>query len=111
MRRSGIEWTSSALELLPDAETRKYPPQQVITGELTSDFAERLLGATELLGNQLAGTALLQLALGFIDIAAGTAQRIEVSLASGHSAGIDCLIAHALLEMGTERIHPYAGRG
>lgn len=74
--------------LFTDAEARKDPPQQVITGELASDFVQRLLGAAKLLGDQLASTALLELTTSLVNVAAGTGKGVEVTLAGRDGAGV-----------------------
>jgi hypothetical protein len=62
------------VRLLPDAEARENPPQQIITGELTSDFVESLLSPAKLFSHELAGATLLELTLSFVNVAAGTGE-------------------------------------
>jgi hypothetical protein len=58
--------------LFTDAEAGENPPQQIISGEFTGDLAQSLLRPAKLLGDELAGAALLELAVRLVDIAAGT---------------------------------------
>src|ERR1700730_9781057 len=98
----GSRWTAltSALccartRLLADAEAGKDPAQEVVGGELAGDLVQGLLGAAKLFGYELAGAAVLELALSFVDVTAGAGEGLQVALASGDCARVECLIAHA----------------
>ena len=80
--------------LLPDTKIGEYPPQQIVTGELTGDLVQSLLGDTQLLGDELAGAAFPQLDGGFLGVPTGAGKSVEVTLPGGHGAGVEGLIAH-----------------
>ena len=90
------------LRLLADTEAGKDPAQEVVAGEFAGNLVQRLLGAAKLFGDELAGTAFLELALSFIDVAAGAGQGLEVPVARGDRACVECLIAHAELQVGAQ---------
>src|SRR5437660_8612908 len=97
--------------LLPDTEAREDPSQQIVAGELPGDFVECLLRRPQLLRYQLAGAVLLELAGGFLGVLARARERVEMPLARGHRGAIECLIAHAQLEMRTQRLQPLTSHG
>jgi TolB-like protein len=73
--------TARTIQLFPYTKARKNPTQQVITGELASDLIESLLRGPQLFSDQLARTALLQLATGFLGVTPGAGEGVEVALA------------------------------
>ena len=85
----------AALRLLPDAKTRKNPPQQIIAGEFSRYLIQRLLCRPQLFRDEFAGAALAQLKGGFFGVAACAGQGVEVALAGGDGARVESLIAHA----------------
>src|ERR1700716_2299621 len=84
----------TSLRLFSDAEAGKNPPEEVIAGELSGDLVQGFPGGAKLFGDQLAGPAVLELALSFVNVVAGAGQGIEVPLARGDRPGVQCLIAH-----------------
>src|SRR5437763_265445 len=110
MSSTARTWVSK-YRLLADTEAREDPSQQVVAGELPGDFVECLLRRPQLLRDQLAGAVLLELAAGFLGVLARASERVEVPLTCRHRGAIECLIAHAQLEMRAQRLQPLASQG
>src|SRR4029077_1934741 len=85
--------------LFSDAEPGEDASEQILARELPGDLVQRLLPAAQLLGHELTGAPLRQLPRGFLRVLTGACQRLEVALAGAHRAGIDALVAHAVLQV------------
>src|SRR6266446_2009183 len=95
--------------LLADAEPGENPPQQILRGELAGDLTQGLLRGAQLLGDQLPGTVLGELARGFFGVLSRTRQRLQVPAAGADRPGIHTLVPHALLQMRAQLVQPPAG--
>ena len=71
------------------------PPEQIIRREFAGDLTETLLRLPKLLGHQLAGASILELALCFVQMSVGAIQRVEMAAAGGDRAGAGALESHA----------------
>src|ERR1700680_5300727 len=71
-----------------DAEPGEYPPQQILAGELAGDLAQGLLRGAQLLGDQLPGTVLGELARGFLGVLAWPRGGLQVPAAGADRPGI-----------------------
>ena len=96
--------------LFADAETREDAAKQIIGGELTGDFAERLLCAAQLFSDELARAPFAQLARAFFDVGSRTRQRVEVALTRRDGASFYGVKAHRELEMSAQHVEAVTGQ-
>src|SRR5215467_3510320 len=95
--------------LLTDTEPRKDASEQIIAGELAGDLIERRLRAAQLLGHELPGTALGELALRLLDVPARAPQGLEVPEARADRTALDRLKAHAAFQVHPQLFDPRPG--
>src|SRR2546430_16383130 len=73
--RLGTARCNRAHHLLADTEPGENPSQQIIRGELAGDLAQGVLRGAQLLGDQLPGTVLGELARGCFGVLARSEER------------------------------------
>src|SRR4051812_36245859 len=66
--------------LFPDAEARKDPAEEIVTGEFAGNFVQSLLRYPELLSDELTGAAFLELTGGLFGVAPRAGQRVQMTL-------------------------------
>src|SRR5204862_4343525 len=98
-----------ANSLLADAEPGENPSQQIIRGELAGDLAQGVLRGAQLLGDQLPGTVLGELARGFFGVLARPREGLQVPAARADRPRIHGLIPHALLQLRAPLVQPPPG--
>src|SRR5690606_35117186 len=97
--------------LFSDAVTRKILSQQIVRGEFPGDFAKAVLGAAQILRQQLAGTGCQQLAPPLDDGGPRPMKRVEMA-AAGHEYSLPgALEPHAGLEVLTQLQDTLTGPG
>ena len=82
------------------------PAEEILAGELAGDLVQRLLRRAQLLGHELAGAPLGELTRRLLGVRPGARQRLQVPAAGRRSPRLHAPVAHALLQVRTQRIDP-----
>src|SRR6056297_4190926 len=97
--------------LLADTELAEDPAQQVFSGELARDLAQRVVRQPQLLGGQLHSFLRLEQCERFPGMPAGKVQRFQVAAARRVGAALAGPVAGESLEALAQQLQPRAGEG
>src|SRR5262245_48056020 len=100
--------TSSYARLFSDAKAGKNTAEEIVSCKFSRHFAERLLGAAQLFGDELAGATFFQLTSRFVHASAGALERVEMTSPRRDRAGVDRRESHGRFEMLAQRVEPLA---